>query len=60
MWKLLVVLIIGLAMGYHWGYNEGSSGKPSIVARSLDHFGASKLKAAQEARDKRVEEASKP
>jgi hypothetical protein len=54
MWKLLIVLIVGLAMGYHWGYDEGSGGKPSIVARSLDHFGTSKLKAAQEARDKRV------
>jgi hypothetical protein len=60
MWKLLVALIIGLAMGYYWGYDEGSSGKPSIVARSLDHFGTSKLKAAQEAREKRVEDASKP
>jgi hypothetical protein len=58
--KLLVALIIGLAMGYYWGYDEGSSGKPSIVARSLGHIGPSKLKAAQEERDKRVEEASKP
>jgi hypothetical protein len=60
MWKLLVVLIIGLAMGYRWGYDEGSTGKPSIVARTLDHFGMSKIKAAQEAREKRVEDASKP
>jgi hypothetical protein len=58
--KLLVALIIGLAMGYYLGYDEGSNGKPSIVARSLGHFGTSKLKAAQEERDKRVEEASKP
>jgi hypothetical protein len=58
--KLLVALILGLAMGYHWGYDEGNSGKPSIALRVLDKFGASKLKNAQDARDKRVEEASKP
>ena len=60
MWKLLLALIIGLGMGYHWGYDEGSTGKASIVARALDHFGTSKLRAAQEARDKRIEDASKP
>ena len=60
MWKLLFALIVGLGMGYYWGYDEGSSGKPSLAARSLDHFGTSKLKAAQEAREKRVEDASKP
>ena len=58
--KVLVALIIGLAAGYHWGYDEGSGGKPSIALRVLDKFGASKLKSAQEAQDKRVEEASKP
>jgi len=60
MWKVLVALIIGLGLGYRWGYGEGSTGKPSVAARTLDHFGASKLKAAEEAREKRVEEASKP
>lgn len=58
--KMFVALIIGLAMGYYWGYGEGSTGVPSVVARTLDHFGASKVKAAQEAREKGVEEASKP
>jgi hypothetical protein len=58
--KALVALIIGLAMGYHWGFDEGSAGKKSVALRVLDKFGASKLKDAQETRDKRVEEASKP
>jgi hypothetical protein len=60
MTKTLVVLLLGLAMGYHWGYDEGWAGKPSIVARSLDRFGTSKVRAAREANDKRIEEASKP
>ena len=58
--KALVALIIGLAMGYHWGYDEGSDGKPSVALRVLDKFGATKLRNAQDAQNKRVEEASKP
>jgi hypothetical protein len=58
--RFVVALIVGLIMGYTWGYGEGSDGKPSIVARTLDRFGTSKVKAAQEAREKRVEDASKP
>ena len=60
MMKFLVALLLGLAMGYHWGYDEGWAGKPSIVARSLDRFGTSKVRAASEANDKRVDEASRP
>ena len=58
--KVVVALILGLAMGYHWGYDEGSDGKPSVALRVLDKFGASKLKTAQDAQNRRVEEASKP
>src|SRR5262249_17086912 len=58
--KAIVALIVGLAMGYHWGFDEGSAGKPSVALRVLDKFGATKLKNAQEAQDKRVQEASKP
>jgi hypothetical protein len=60
MMKFRVALLLGLAMGYHWGYDEGWAGKPSIVARSLDRFGTSKVRAAREANDKRVDEASRP
>jgi hypothetical protein len=58
--RVIASLIIGLALGYQWGYREGDAGKPTIITRTLDRFGASKIKAAQEAREKRVEEASKP
>ncbi|HTI64625.1 MAG TPA: hypothetical protein VL524_13950 [Gemmatimonadaceae bacterium] len=57
---LILALLVGLAMGYHWGYDEGSAGKKSIAMRTLDRFGTSKVKEAQEAREKRVEEASRP
>ena len=58
--RLVIGLLVGAAMGYHWGYDEGSSGKPSIAARTLDRFGSSKIKAAQDAQNTRVEEAAKP
>lgn len=58
--RLIAALIIGLALGYSWGYGEGTDGKPSIAVRTLDKFGASKMKEAQGARDKKIDEASKP
>ena len=57
---MILALCVGLAMGYHWGYDEGSAGKKSVAMRVLDRFGTSKVKAMQEARERRVEEASKP
>lgn len=58
--KALLALIVGLAMGYSWGYDEANDGKPSIALRVLDRFGASKLRNAQEAHERRVQEASQP
>ena len=58
--RLIVVLIVGLALGYKWGYDEGTDGKGTIVARTFARFGTSKVKDAQEARERRVQDASKP
>lgn len=58
--RVIVALIIGLVLGYRWGYNDGNGGRPTVVERALDHFGTSKVRAAQEARNRRVEEASRP
>ena len=58
--RVILALIIGVAMGYRWGYSEGTGGRPSVVTRTLDRFGTSKVKAAQEAQEKRVQDASKP
>ena len=58
--RMIAALIAGLALGYSWGYGEGTDGKPSVLARSLDKFGASKMKEHQSAREKTFQEASKP
>lgn len=58
--RVILALIIGLALGYKWGWGDGTDGRASIVERTLDRFGTSKVKAAQEARQRRVDEASRP
>jgi hypothetical protein len=58
--RLVVVLIVGLAMGYSWGYQDGNGGKGTVFERTLQKFGTSKIKDAQDARERRVQDASKP
>jgi hypothetical protein len=58
--KLVVALLIGLAAGYAVGYTDSQAGKPSIMARALDKFGASRMKNAELERQKREKDASAP
>ena len=58
--KLIVALLVGLAMGYNLGYDEGWEGRPSVFSRTLDRFGKSKIAAAQENKERRMQEASRP
>jgi hypothetical protein len=58
--RAIVALIVGLAVGYRWGYGDGNGGRPTVAARALDQFGTSKVRAAQEAQDRRIQEASRP
>jgi hypothetical protein len=58
--RVIVALLVGLAAGYRIGYGDGNDGRPSIVQRTLDRFGTSKVKSAQDTREQRVEQASKP
>lgn len=58
--RVIVAIALGIAVGYYWGFGEGSDGRPSIVSRTLDRFGASKVRAAQAAQEQRVQEAGRP
>ena len=60
MFKVLVVLLVGLGIGYMWGYGEGFEQQPTVLARSLDKFGISRVKHAQSARERTVQDALKP
>lgn len=58
--RLVLALLVGLAAGYHWGYDDGNDGRPTVIERTLDRFGTSKIKAAQDETNRRIEEAGKP
>lgn len=58
--KVLVVLLVGLGIGYWWGYGEGFDQQPTVLARSLDKFGISKIKHAQSTRESTIQDALKP
>lgn len=58
--RVIAALLFGLAIGYKYGYGDGNDGRESVFARALDKFGASKLRAAQADRDRRIDEASRP
>jgi hypothetical protein len=60
MFKLLVALLIGLGVGYYWGYGEGFQQQPTVLARSLDSFGITRVKHAQSSRERTVQDALKP
>ena len=57
---LVVGLLLGLAVGYWQGFGEGRAGKQNVAVRVLNAFGVGKIKAAEDARAKRTEEASRP
>ena len=58
--RVVLALIVGVIFGYNWGFGEGTKGEPSVVTRTMARFGTSKVKAAQDARNKRVDEAGRP
>jgi hypothetical protein len=58
--RLIVGLIVGVVMGYSWGYGDGNGGRGTIASRTLDRFGSSKLRAASQANDRRIDDAGKP
>ena len=57
---LLLGLTLGLAVGYWQGFGDGRTGKDNIAVRTLNKFGAAKLKAAQDERAKKTEDAARP
>ena len=41
---LVLGLIIGLAVGYFWGFGEAAAGKPNVAQRVLNKFGVETVK----------------
>ena len=57
---IIIGLLIGLSVGYWQGYSDAKIGRHNIAVRTLNSFGVAKIKAAQDAAEKRTEEASRP
>ena len=57
---LFVGLLIGLGVGYWQGYGDARDGRSNIAVRTLNKFGVAKIRAAEDARERKVEEASRP
>jgi len=57
---LLLGLTLGLAVGYWQGFGDGRTGRDNIAVRTLNKFGAAKLRAAQDERAKKAEDAARP
>jgi hypothetical protein len=52
--------MVGLAAGYHYGFDDATEGRSSIVSGRWTAFGTSKIRNAQAAQDRRIQDASKP
>jgi hypothetical protein len=57
---LILGLVLGLAVGYWQGFGDGRTGRDNIAVRTLNKFGAAKLKAAQDERARKTEDAARP
>jgi hypothetical protein len=40
---LILGLVVGLAIGYFWGYAERAAGKPNVARRVMVKFGAANV-----------------
>jgi len=58
--KVIVLAVLCIAGGYVWGFGEGSHGKLNVAVRMLNKFGVASIKAAEQARQARAEEAARP
>ena len=56
----VLALLLGLVLGYAWGFGDAKAGKSSIAVRMLDKFGVSQVKDAGEARRREVESTTTP
>jgi hypothetical protein len=57
---LIVGLLLGLAIGYWQGFGDAKTGRDNIAVRTLNAFGVSKIRAAEESRAKSRDEALRP
>jgi hypothetical protein len=53
--KTILILLVGLAIGYRIGYGDAANRRPTLVQRTLDRFGAAKIGGAQRDRERQAD-----
>ena len=53
--KFLLAVLVGLGIGYAWGYTEARDGKKSLMTRALDKFGVEQVRDASAKRESALE-----
>lgn len=49
--KVAIIFIVGLGLGYEYGYRQAVSGAPSVMQRMMVSFGVYKVQADQRRRE---------
>jgi hypothetical protein len=62
MLKFAFIFLIGMAIGYAYGFQQGESGQPSVVQKIVGTVSGSgyKVKAEQERRDRAADSVGAP
>jgi hypothetical protein len=55
MWKYLLVLVLGLAAGYEFGFNDAKAHSKTIVSRMIDRVGGASRNNVKNDIDKQME-----
>ena len=58
--KILLVLVIGIAIGYSYGFNDAKQHEHNIVVRAVDRVGGSNRGRYGEDVDAQMRQAEKP
>jgi hypothetical protein len=53
--KVAVVFILGLGLGYQYGYRQAVAGTPSVMQRMMVSFGVYKVQADQRKREQTID-----
>jgi hypothetical protein len=42
----LFILLVGLALGYAWGFRDAHAGRPSVAVRAVNSLGVDRVRRA--------------
>ena len=57
--KVAIVFLLGLGVGYTYGYHQAVSGAPSLMERMMVNFGVYKVQSDQRRREQATDAATR-